>query len=68
MNYSNLAADVGDEFANLDLESQADTWGMFITHPLTRSRDAKVVGQFGVERRHVQQKFGGPLYESDSED
>ena len=41
---------------------------MFITHPFTRSRDANVVGQFGVECRHVQQKFGGPLSESDSED
>ena len=68
MNYSNLEADAGDEFAILDLESEADTRGMFITHPFTRSRDANVVGQFGVERRHVQQKFGGPLYESDSED
>ena len=68
LTYSNLAADVGDEFAILDLESEADTWGLFITHPFTRSRDSNVVGQFGVERRHVQQKFGGPLSESDSED
>lgn len=66
--YSNLAADVGDEFAILDLESEADTWGVFVAHPFTRSRDANVVGQFGLERRHVQQSFGGPLSESDSED
>lgn len=66
--YSNLASDIGDEFELLDLESEADTWGLFLTHPIRRSRNFNVVSQVGIEKRDVTQTFGGPLSLSSSHD
>lgn len=66
--YSNLNSDVGDTFASLDLESEANTLGLFAAHPILRSRTSNLYVQMGVENREVQQIFAGSLASSSSKD
>ena len=66
--YSNLNSDVGDTFSNLDLESEADTLGLYVAHPILRSRNNNLYAQMGIESREVEQTFAGALASSNSED
>ncbi|XOV87478.1 MAG: ShlB/FhaC/HecB family hemolysin secretion/activation protein [Pseudomonadota bacterium] len=66
--YSTLDSDVGDTFSSLDLESSAETAGLFVTHPFKRGRYMNLIGQTSVERRTVDQEFGGALTGVSSED
>lgn len=66
--YSSLDSDIGEQFEILDLESEAETWGIYLSYPFTRSRGLNVIGQISVENRDVQQMFGGALAPSSSQD
>jgi hemolysin activation/secretion protein len=66
--YSTLDSDVGGAFATLELDSEAETSGLFVTHPFVRSRDFNLYGQTSIERRDVDQIFGGDLAGISTED
>ncbi len=66
--YSQLESDIGNAFASLGLESKAETLGVFVVHPLLRSREANSFVQLGVESREVEQIFSDELASSSTQD
>ncbi|MBV1879978.1 MAG: hypothetical protein KUG79_20220 [Pseudomonadales bacterium] len=68
LRYSNLDSDVSDEFVALDLESEAETFGLYVTHPVVRSRHANMYLQANYESRDVKQIFGVDFSDLSTED
>ncbi|HEY5720071.1 MAG TPA: POTRA domain-containing protein, partial [Gammaproteobacteria bacterium] len=55
--YAYMRGDVGEEFAALGIESEAETFSLYGVHPIVRSRTYNVYGQVGYDYKDIREEW-----------
>lgn len=58
VSFSHLLSELGEEFANLEIENTATTISLYGSHAFVRSRDRNVAGRLAFENRNFVRDFG----------
>ena len=58
LSYARQTYSLGDAFANLNADGVSDTWSLFASYPMVRSRDYNLNGRFGYDHKKLEDRIG----------